>query len=209
MGGLLTPIFTIDSTEATHLLGSKLTFEVYYCAAAGGGSTVYTGAFTGGGSSAFAGLIFAVWGFANNDNNGVYPCTASTATTLTLTNPNGIAEGSSTNAPANYVGARTTTHTGQTTGAGPTWAVPGAPNGGRSSALTWSTAYTGSPTAVSVSLQGSNDQINWQTIDTTTATTGESRYVSFTVPFKFLRAYVTTLTAGTSPTAIVLVTFGK
>ena len=61
-------------------------------AAASAGSTVYTGTITGGGSNAFAGLSFAVAGFVNGSNNGYFVCTASTTTTLTLTNPNGLAE---------------------------------------------------------------------------------------------------------------------
>jgi hypothetical protein len=55
--------------------------------------TVYTGTITGGGSNAFAGFTFTVTGFATNaSNNGTFQCTASNTTTLTLTNPNGVAE---------------------------------------------------------------------------------------------------------------------
>lgn len=60
-------------------------------ATASGGSTVYTGTVTGGGANAFAGLQFLVAGFANPLNNGTFVATASTATTLTLSNPNGVA----------------------------------------------------------------------------------------------------------------------
>jgi len=61
-------------------------------AAASGGSTVYTGAITGGGSNAFNGYTIIISGFTNNANNGVFLCTASTTSTLTLANPNGVAE---------------------------------------------------------------------------------------------------------------------
>ncbi len=67
-------------------------------AAASGGSTVYTGTITGGGSNAFAGLYFVVAGFVNATNNSAYVgaqgflATASTTTTLTLTNALGISE---------------------------------------------------------------------------------------------------------------------
>lgn len=55
-------------------------------------STVYHGTITGGGSNAFVGYLFTIAGFGHPVNNGVFPCVASTATTLTLANPWGIAE---------------------------------------------------------------------------------------------------------------------
>ena len=56
-------------------------------------TTVYTGTITGGGSNAFAGQSFVVAGFVTNlGNNGTFYCSASSATTLTLDNPIGIAE---------------------------------------------------------------------------------------------------------------------
>jgi hypothetical protein len=61
-------------------------------AAASGGSTVYTGTITGGGANAFAGIYFVVAGFVTAANNGTFVCTASTTTTLTLTNAAGVAE---------------------------------------------------------------------------------------------------------------------
>ncbi len=57
-----------------------------------GGTTIYTGTITGGAANAFAGDTFIVTGFTNPLNNGTFICTASTATTLTLNNSNGIAE---------------------------------------------------------------------------------------------------------------------
>jgi hypothetical protein len=57
------------------------------------GTAVYTGTITGGGSSAFAGQSFLVAGFVTNpSNNGTFVATASSATTLTLANPDAIAE---------------------------------------------------------------------------------------------------------------------
>jgi hypothetical protein len=61
-------------------------------AKASGGSTTYTGDITGGESNAFAGVYFQVAGFTNAVNNGYFLCTASTTTTLTLSNPNGVAK---------------------------------------------------------------------------------------------------------------------
>lgn len=56
-------------------------------------SAVYTGTITGGGSNAFADQAFVVAGFVTTPaNNGTYFATASSATTLTLDNPNAVAE---------------------------------------------------------------------------------------------------------------------
>jgi hypothetical protein len=55
-------------------------------------TTVYTGTFPLGGSNAYVGMVFTISGFANAGNNGSFAVTASTTTTLTLANPNGIAE---------------------------------------------------------------------------------------------------------------------
>ena len=76
--------------------GGALTLSA--AAAASGGSTVYTGTITNGTSNAFKGLYFVVAGFTNATNNSAYVgsqgflCTASTTTTLTLSNALGIAE---------------------------------------------------------------------------------------------------------------------
>ena len=62
-------------------------------AASIGGSAVYTGTITNGGSNAFANQTFIITGFtgAATVDNGTYLCTASTGTTLTLSNPNAVA----------------------------------------------------------------------------------------------------------------------
>jgi len=60
---------------------------------ASAGSTVYTG--TPSGASGFAssvGQTFTVAGFTTGANNGAFACTASSATTLTLTNAGGVSE---------------------------------------------------------------------------------------------------------------------
>jgi hypothetical protein len=61
-------------------------------AAAVSGSTVYAGSFSGAAGNAWAGFSFKISGFNNVPNNGTFACTASTATSLTLTNPNGVSE---------------------------------------------------------------------------------------------------------------------
>ena len=61
-------------------------------AGASSGHTVYSGAITGGASNAYAGDTFVISGWAHVVNNGSFICTASTDTTITLSNANGVAE---------------------------------------------------------------------------------------------------------------------
>jgi hypothetical protein len=60
------------------------------------GGAVYTGTITGGAANAFVGYTFTVAGFTHSQNNSPagtqFTCTASTATTLTLSNGVAIAE---------------------------------------------------------------------------------------------------------------------
>jgi hypothetical protein len=55
--------------------------------------TVYTGTFTGGASNGFVGFVLTITGFtgAFSGNNGTFVCSASTATTMTLSNGLGTA----------------------------------------------------------------------------------------------------------------------
>lgn len=75
---------THAATAATLILTSV--------ANASAGSTVYTGTITNGGSNAYAGLVFLVAGFQNGVNNGTFTCTASSTTTITLSNALGVSE---------------------------------------------------------------------------------------------------------------------
>jgi hypothetical protein len=75
------------------------TFTLSAAANASGGNTIYTGTITGGtspytsgASNGYVGFAFIVKGFTNAANNGTFVCVASSATTLTLQNPSGIAE---------------------------------------------------------------------------------------------------------------------
>src|ERR1700752_3999631 len=61
-------------------------------ATSSGGTAVYTGTITGGGSNAYAGLKFTIAGFSNGVNNGTFLCTASTITTITLSNASAVSE---------------------------------------------------------------------------------------------------------------------
>lgn len=198
----LNPVFSIDPADRTYILGSKVDLDVTAAATETGGSTVYTAQNPfnpQGASNAYAGIEFSVSGFLNTVNNGLFPCTASTATTVTLTNGSGIAE---TPPGAHMSGWNPVT----SAGAGKTWAVPGSVLSGRKGTLTWQISYINSPSAVEIYLQGSQDGVNWETIDTTTNTAGEARYVDG-VPFAFLRANVNTLT-GTGAGALVSIVFG-
>jgi hypothetical protein len=59
---------------------------------ASGGSTVYTYSTWGLATSALVGYNFVTSSYAHGANNGTFPCTASTATTVTLTNPSGVSD---------------------------------------------------------------------------------------------------------------------
>jgi len=65
---------------------------VFPLTAAAAGTGIYSGTITGGASNAYAGQNFLVSGFANAANNGIFPCTASSGTSLTLTNTSSVAE---------------------------------------------------------------------------------------------------------------------
>lgn len=76
---------------------------------------VYTGTITSGGSNAYIGRQFVITGFVNAVNNGTFQCVASSATTLTLTDANAIAE---THAGVAQDQTATATYTGTVTGGG-------------------------------------------------------------------------------------------
>jgi hypothetical protein len=59
---------------------------------ASGGFTVYTGTITGGAANALRGHSFTVGAFSTSANNGLFVCAASSATTLTLGNPDAVSE---------------------------------------------------------------------------------------------------------------------
>jgi len=94
---------TITDTSAgpsATITGVTIAANTYVVTAAfpSGTSTLYSGYFTGGATNAFAGYYFTVAGFsdsisppvAGDSNNGTFLCTASSATQLTLSNPNGV-----------------------------------------------------------------------------------------------------------------------
>jgi hypothetical protein len=202
----LTPIFCIDPADRTYLIGTKVDLDVTKSAGVSGGSTVYTAQDYRnplGASSYYAGVEFYVEGFLNTPNNGNFPCTASTATSITLTNTAGVLE---TPAQGAHMSGWTPL-AGTAPLTGNTWAVPGYVLSGRKNGFTWQTNYINAPSGVSVAIQGSNDNVLWTTIDTSTSTGGESRSV-IGKPYAFLRAYVTTLT-GSAAGVLVSIVFGE
>lgn len=83
-----TSILTLNNTS-----GAAETALVLTAAAnANAGTTAYTGTITGGGSNALVGQKFVVAGFDTSANNGVFTCTASTTTILTLSNASGVSD---------------------------------------------------------------------------------------------------------------------
>ncbi len=91
--------------------------------------------------------------------------------------------------------------------AGSQFALPsftGLPDSG--TAVRWQTIFGTAPTAVNLVLQGAMADIDaeYQTIDTTTATTGEARTVA-SVQAKFLRIKFVSSTGGTGLTAKLMV----
>ena len=91
----------VDPVQVNATVYAPLTLTA--AATASGGNTVYTGTITGGGSNAFAGFTFTVASFDNAANNGVFVATASSTTTLTLANANGVADTHAATATSNTV----------------------------------------------------------------------------------------------------------
>jgi hypothetical protein len=93
-----------SAISESHAATAATIFLTSVAAASGTGgpggtaTTVYTGTITNGAptvsspNGAYAGLIFLISGFGNGANKGAFVCVASTNTTLTLANPNGLME---------------------------------------------------------------------------------------------------------------------
>jgi hypothetical protein len=96
--GLLLPgdFLMLGTPYAATSDGNPLpTFALTAAANASGGQTVYTGNFSSpsGANNALAGATFEVTGFEEvRANDGTFLCTASTASTITLNNPDGGAD---------------------------------------------------------------------------------------------------------------------
>jgi hypothetical protein len=73
--------------------------------------------------------------------------------------------------------------------------------------VSWQIVLTGGPSAINVVLQGSQDNISYFTIDTTTNTSGELRYLG-PIALRFMRARIVSVTGGTTITVTFLVNRG-
>ena len=95
----------------TSVAPNTVTLNLTSVANGAGGNTVYTGTITGGAGNALVGDTVVVAGFTHGADNGTFTCTASTATTITLNNANGIAQTRAATATVT-----TTVYTGTITG---------------------------------------------------------------------------------------------
>jgi hypothetical protein len=82
------------------------------------------------------------------------------------------------------------------TGAGAAFSLP-MRDSGYPSVFTWQMVYTGTPSAITATLQGSIDNVNWFVLDTSTSTAGEMRSVA-QKPVRFLRCNISAYTVNSS-----------
>lgn len=85
------------------------------------------------------------------------------------------------------------------TGAGSTFALPN-----NLVSLVWQTAFDTAPSGVSITLEVSLDNVNWTTIDTSTATIGEVRTITNSTSAAFIRANVGTNTGNKHVTVTLI-----
>jgi len=73
--------------------------------------------------------------------------------------------------------------------------------------LAWQTAWNTEPGAITIELEGSIDGKTWNNLDSSTSTSGETRYISTDdlKNFSFFRAVVTALTGSAAGTVSVKV----
>jgi hypothetical protein len=103
----------VAETVTTACASAGTAFVLTAVATSSGGSTTYTGTITSGGTTAYTGQTFTITGFTNTQNNGSFVCTASSSTTLTLSNAIATAETHAGLASAPPCVATVTTNTSQ------------------------------------------------------------------------------------------------
>lgn len=137
---LFTPGSTIYTLTQAVLNTASGALAVTSVAASSGGTAVYTGTITGGAANAFANMQFIVAAFTSVNNNGTFICTASTATTLTLSNGAATVQAGQTataTSLATYVGYLGTLANGAANGlAGATVVVAGFVTAGNNGTFT-------------------------------------------------------------------------
>jgi hypothetical protein len=96
------------------------------------------------------------------------------------------------------------------TGAGTGYSVPVSlgDHGDPKSGFSWQTVVTGAPSTVNDEIDCSSDDSHWQSVSTNTTATGNFTTVSYAACL-YIRANLTTLTGGTSPTVTVYLVFGE
>lgn len=95
--------FTVVNCTATTLVVNNASGVAETIAASATYSqTTYTGTITNGASNFYAGLKITVAGFTSGVNNGTFLCTASSGTTLTLSNSAATAESHTATATGNF-----------------------------------------------------------------------------------------------------------
>jgi hypothetical protein len=78
--------------EPNHAYTQSVLLNLNSVGNASAGSTIYSGAITGGAGNAYAGKTFVISGWTHTVNNGSFTCSASSDTTLTLSNSEGVSE---------------------------------------------------------------------------------------------------------------------
>ena len=122
----------------TSVAPTTVTLTLTAAANAAGGNTVYTGTITGGNANAYVGDTVVVAGFTNGRDNGTFTCTASSNTTITLNNANGVLQAHAATATVTTGAVYTGTITGGAGNAfaGDTVVVSGFTNAGNNGTFT-------------------------------------------------------------------------
>jgi uncharacterized repeat protein (TIGR01451 family) len=122
----------------TSVAPATVTLTLTAAANATGGHTVYTGTITGGNANAYVGDTVVVAGFTNGRDNGTFTCTASSNTTITLSNGNGVLQTHAATATVTTGAVYTGTITGGAGNAfaGDTVVVSGFTNAGNNGTFT-------------------------------------------------------------------------
>src|SRR5438445_89364 len=76
----------------------------------------------------------------------------------------------------------------------------------RATQTTWQTSFSSAPASITVQLQTSLDNLNWNTIDTSTSTTGEDRTIATSA--LFVRARINAVSGGSGITVSLICKVG-
>ncbi len=172
------PGFVLTAAQPT---GTTFPITITGCTFGGGAITI-TGAWLGGAGNAYKGLTFVTSGFTsagNNSGGGGFPCTASSAGSITLTDAGGASSAAGTPIANLAVGA-VTLYTGTITGgaanafSGISFIILGFDTAGNNG-----TYVCVASTATTLTLQNT---FNSQTLDTHAGTAQQTQSISLTAP---------------------------